>query len=266
MKIQELNKKIAYFQKGLIELMFPPGKRCPVCNQELSLQNGLGKNCFHKIALISKPYCEKCGRPLRLDVAGKRICDQCETTPYFFEKSRSVAIYEGALREYLADLKYRYRPELGEALGELLVEWFKFHQVFGKIDLIIPIPIHHQKMVIRGYNQAELLANPLQRYLGIKQKSDIMIRHVFTETQNSLHKEARFNNVRGAFQVKNALEVSNSNILLVDDIFTTGATVSEAARILLRAGASRVNVLTLATGVIESRWLEKEQQHGHQEL
>ena len=266
MKFQEFKKIILYIQKCLIELLFPSGKQCPVCHQEKSLRNGLGNNCFQKIALISKPICEKCGRPLRLDMVGKQICEQCETTRYYFDKSRSVAIYEGALREYLADLKYRYRPELGEAWGELLVEWYRFHQDFGKIDLIIPIPIHHQKKVIRGYNQAELLAKPLQRHLGIKQKSDIINRHVFTENQNALHKEARFKNVSNAFKVDNANEVSNSSILLIDDIFTTGATVSEAARILLRAGALRVNVLTLAAGVIESQWLEKEKKDGHQEL
>lgn len=266
MRFQEIKKVSNHLKKGLLELIFPPGRLCPICQEEKSFKNGLGENCLKKISFIVAPICEKCGRPLRLAAAGRRRCTQCETTQYFFNQSRAVTLYDGALREYLAELKYRYRPELGEALGELLVEWIKINQVFGKIDLIVPVPIHHQKLMIRGYNQAELLANPLQRHLGIKLKSDIIIRHMLTESQNALHKEDRFANVNGAFQVKEAKEVLKANILLVDDILTTGATASEIARVLLKAGASRINVLTLAAGVMETEWLEKEKQDGHQEL
>ncbi len=187
------------------------------------------------------------------------LCTQCIQTRYYFSQARSVALYEGALREYLSELKYRYRPELGLALGELLVEWAKLHrEYFKKINIIIPIPIHSQKMAVRGYNQAELLANPLQRYLGIYIKSAIIIRDKITESQNSLHKEERFYNISGAFRLLDTRGLPGARVLLVDDILTTGATVSEAARILLRGGAKEVKVLTLAGGVIDSQWFGSE--------
>ncbi len=241
--------------KGMVELVFTSPSYCPVCGQEESLANGLGKNCLRKIALIQAPVCRKCGRPKRLLATVGDICNQCNETRYFFSEARAVAVYDGALREYLTELKYRYRPDLGEALGMLIVDWIKYHREFyRKINLIIPIPIHWQKLSVRGYNQAELLANPLQKYLGIKIKNDIIIRDKITESQNALSKEERFANIDRAFRVNDTVSVSGARVLLVDDIFTTGATVSEAARVLLRAGALDVKVLTLAGGVMDSEW------------
>ena len=101
-----------------------------------------------------------------------------------------------------------------------------------------------------------MLANPLQRYLGIKLRSDIIVRDKLTESQNSLSKDKRFSNIAGAFRVVNTQGLSGASVLLVDDILTTGATASEAARLLLRAGALKVKVLTLAVGVIDTTWVE----------
>ncbi len=241
---------------GLIELIYPAAKECPICRQEPSYRQGIGKNCFQKISLITPPICQKCGRPLRLKVEDEDTCGQCKGNRYYFSKARAVGLYEGALREYLSELKYRYRPELGEALGELMVEWIKINPEYQKIDLIIPVPIHRQKLELRGYNQAELLANPIQRHFGIKLKNDIIVRDKLTESQNSLSKENRFSNIANAFRVIDAQSLSGTSVLLIDDILTTGATVSEAARVLLRSGAITVKVLTLAVGVIDTTWLE----------
>ncbi|HBF38156.1 MAG TPA: hypothetical protein DDW50_12650 [Firmicutes bacterium] len=256
MRIGNLENSIWFREigRGLVELLFPPSERCPVCFQENRFHNGLGKNCLAKISWIMPPVCVKCGRPLRLEAAEKEICGQCSETRYYFSKVRSVAVYEGALREYLTELKYRYRPDLASALGILLVEWVKDHHEFQKLDFIIPIPIHRQKLMVRGYNQAELLANPLQNYLGIPIKNDIIMRDRITLSQNALHKEERFSNVSQAFRVVNAKPLAGAKVLLVDDIFTTGATVSEAARVLIRAGAFEVKVLTLAGGIFDPEW------------
>lgn len=251
----EIRKRMRQIGEGMVELLFPPQQQCPVCRQEDSYHGGLGKNCLRKIALVLPPICLKCGRPKRLAAAAKETCPQCNENQYYFSEARSVGVYEGALREYLAELKYRYRPDLGQALGMLLVEWVKNHRSYQKINLIIPIPIHWQKLTARGYNQAELLANPLQKYLGIPLKCDIIVRNKITLSQNALHKEERFANVHEAFRVVNTKPLAGKKILLIDDIFTTGATVSEASRVLMRAGALDVKVLTLAGGVLDSEWL-----------
>ncbi|TCL64807.1 ComF family protein [Hydrogenispora ethanolica] len=252
---KEAKKWYQSLGSGIAELIFPPRQLCPVCHQEESIQRGLGRRCLQRIALIVPPICERCGRPLRLAVAHARQCSQCERNQYYFSQARSVALYEGALREYLAELKYRYRPDLGPALGELLVEWAKLHSEFvRKIDRIVSIPIHSQKMMLRGYNQAELLANPLRNYLGIRSTYSIMMREKLTESQNALDKEERFANISGAFRVVDHSGLTGARVLLIDDILTTGATASEAARVLLRGGARDVKVLTLAAGVIDSQW------------
>ena len=252
----EVKKWLEQVGAGLVELIYPSSKECPVCRQEPSYRQGIGRNCLRKIGLIIPPICLKCGRPLRLKAEGQSVCSQCNENRYYFSKARAVGLYEGALREYLSELKYRYRPELGEALGKLMVEWVKLEPEFQKADLIIPIPIHRLKLELRGYNQAELLANPLQKYLGIKLKNDIIIRDKLTESQNSLNKEDRFLNITNAFRVVNGKELTGTSVLLIDDILTTGATASEAARVLLRAGARTVKVLALAAGVMETTWLD----------
>lgn len=251
----EVKKWFCQVGFGLIELIYPATKECPICRQEPSYRQGIGKNCFQKIGLITPPICHKCGRPLRLKVEGKDTCSQCNENRYYFSEARAVGLYEGALREYLSELKYRYRPELGEALGELMVEWIKLNPEYQKVDLIIPVPIHRQKMELRGYNQAELLANPIQRHFGIKLENDIIVRDKLTESQNSLNKDSRFSNIANAFRVVNSEALPGRSVLLIDDILTTGATASEAARVLLRAGALTVKVLTLAVGVMDTAWL-----------
>jgi competence protein ComFC len=240
---------------GLVELFFSPGALCPVCFQEKSLRSGLGENCLNQIMRISPPLCAKCGRPLRLRSVNRRFCEQCDNVQFYFGTARAVALYDGALRQYLTELKYRYRPELGEALGELLVDWVRENRNFFTADFLVPIPIHLQKLAARGYNQTELLASPLGKYFGKKILTDVLIREKFTKSQNSLKREERFFNLRDAFRVVRTGAVSGKRILLIDDIFTTGATVSEAARTLLKAGATNVDVLTLATGVMETEWL-----------
>jgi ComF family protein len=251
----ESRKLLQQIGRGMVELLFPPQPQCPACQQEESYHQGLGKNCLRKIALIVPPICSKCGRPKRLVTATQKFCPQCSETQYYFSEARAVGVYEGALREYLTELKYRFRPDLGEALGMLLVEWVKNHREFQKINIIIPIPIHWQKLTVRGYNQAELLAKPLQKYLGIPIINDIIIRDKITQTQNALNKEERFLNIHEAFRVVNTKLLNGANILLIDDIFTTGATVSEASRVLMRSGALDVKVLTLTAGVLDSEWL-----------
>jgi ComF family protein len=258
MKLRErkINQYLHHLANEWVNLFFPPRNFCPVCGQEERLRNGLGKNCLARISLIQPPVCRKCGRPQRLAAAENDLCGQCATAAYYFSSARAVALYEGLLREILAELKYRFRPDLGAVLGILLVEWIKLHQDFRESDILIPVPINHQKLMERGYNQAELLAKPLQRYLGIDLKTNIIVRDKVTRSQNELNKEERFSNIKDAFRVVNSEALAQAKVLLIDDILTTGATASEAARVLLRAGAKEVKVLTLAAGVIDKEWIQ----------
>ncbi|HOP75593.1 MAG TPA: ComF family protein [Bacillota bacterium] len=258
MKLTEVKKILTEISRGMMEIVFPAEPVCPVCREEPALGRGLGRKCLNRIALIVPPICSICGRMLRVHQASVSKCLECSGTEYYFSQARAVALYDGALREYLSEVKYRYRPDLGIALGELMVEWLKANPKYGKFDLIIPVPIHPQKMAKRGYNQAELLAIPLQKHLGIPIKNDIIIRCRFTETQNALDRESRFSNVKEAFQAVQAGALTGKRVLLIDDIMTTGATASEVSRTLLRAGALDVKLLTLAAGVIDKQWLHPE--------
>jgi predicted amidophosphoribosyltransferase len=194
---QRIKNLLIQLGAGLSELLFPPRSLCPVCFRKESLHRGLCQDCLRQIALINPPVCERCGRLLRGAQVSSKSCDQCRNTPYYFSRARAVALYDGPLREILAEVKYRYRPDLGLALGELLVEWVKGRPEYRQIDCIIPVPLHHDKLMRRGYNQAELLARPLARYLGIRLENDLLLREKLTESQNALDKSARLSNIRG---------------------------------------------------------------------
>ncbi len=249
-KVIEKVKKIGNLLENLL-LLSP--RICVICRQEKSYYQGLGRNCLQKIAFIKGSICKCCGRPYGDNRFPQEVvCDQCQQTKYYFTTARAVGIYEGFLKKVLAELKYRYRPELGTALGYLLVDWFAINRAYFAPDLIIPIPLHPERLVKRGYNQGELLATPLAKYLGIKIQNDLLMREKATLSQNSLSREARFLNIKNAFRCVNAGVVAQKQVLIIDDIFTTGATVSAAAETLLQAGAREIKILTLTTGLFHN--------------
>lgn len=232
-------------------LIFPEEQFCPICLRNHSKNGNLCSECLKRISFIIPPFCRICGRTIRLKDTTE-ACVQCRQHRLLFTKARAVALYDGLLRECLKELKYRYRPELGFALGNLLTEWFKLNATkegFRDCDVLVTVPLHRQKMLQRGYNQAKLLAEPLATYLGKPLYDDeVLSRIKETDRQSSLDAHERHKNLKGVFEVVVPNLIADKKILLIDDILTTGATASEAARALLRAGAIEVKLLTLASG------------------
>ncbi|MEW6097008.1 MAG: ComF family protein [bacterium] len=239
------------FFNDLINFIFPA--KCRTCNESLSTleEKYICKECFSKIDFIRPPYCDKCGKVLveSFSEIEKPLCKECQTIKRYFYKARVVGVYEGILRESIHIFKFEKKIGLHKPLGELLVNYLKEQQgdLIRQIDFIIPVPLHRKRLKSRGFNQAQLLCCYIERHFNVPLNLDLK-RIRFTPPQMNLKREERLQNIKGAFEIKNHNSIMGKSILLVDDIFTTGATVDECSKVLINAGAKQVFVLTLARG------------------
>ena len=230
--------------KKIISVFFPD--RCPVCAKAVgSLEKGIHARCREKLSYITGACCIRCGRPLFDERKGR--CDNCEHTQYAYEAGKSVWLYDETMQRLIYDLKYGGCREYGEFLGEEMTRLFAETIKEWKIDRIVPVPIHPNRMKERGYNQAEIPARVLAERLGISLDTGLLRRTKKTQAQKELDKRERMRNLSGAFCCTAALK-NRERILLIDDIYTTGSTMHACALSLRRAGAEAVFFLTAACG------------------
>lgn len=163
-----------------------------------------------------------------------------------------VAIYDGALRTAIHRFKFKGRKKLAQALGIIIVQYLSQSPSLemSEIDLIVPVPLHQKRLRQRGFDQTDLLAQVIGRYFGVD-VSHALIRTKNTKAQFELPRQERFKNINGVFHVTDKSAVQGKRILLFDDIYTTGATISECSKALKKAGAKRVEILTLSRALEE---------------
>ena len=178
--------------------------------------------------------------------SGTLLCRHCRSGAYAFERVRSYGVYDGALGEVIRLFKYRGVMALEGFLAERLAETVREECELSEIDAIVPVPLHRSRERGRGFNQSAVLAGALGRRIGLPVREALLLRHRKTRPQTGLTFAQRRLNVRGAFAVRAGVTIDKLRILLVDDVYTTGATAHACARALRRAGARSVVVLTLA--------------------
>ena len=218
----------------LIDLLFPP--RCGGCQTAGSLWCEV---CRAAVEPIVPPWCEKCGEPFVTD----RLCANCRAHPLEIEKIRSVAVFDGVLRQAIHRFKYERLAGLAEPFGEMLAEYWRAEQLTA--DWLIPVPLHPSRERDRGYNQSELLARQLARRVNVPIRSKGLRRTRATAVQMTLNAAQRRENVAGAFACVEP-RVRGARVMIIDDVGTTGATLDACAQAVLKAGAASVMGLTLA--------------------
>ena len=187
---------------------------------------------------------------------GDHWCGACLAHRKKYTRARSAGVYTGPLKMLIHRLKYQGRTELAGPLGAVLYDTFIQHWKNGEIDCILPVPLHPRKERRRGFNQAFLMVAGWPGLAGDDAErapvgiDDIALQRVrYTVSQTGLKREERKRNIRGAFDLRRRAPIRDRSILLIDDVYTTGATVTECTRVLLAGGARRVDVLTLARAV-----------------
>ncbi len=212
--------------------------RIPICT-----------DCLEGFHRITGPVCLGCGRPITSPVAaeaGHPLCRLCRAGFYAFERARSFAAYDDALSEAISLLKYEEVTRLGQWFAARLAETVAREGLEWRADVVVPVPLHPERQRERGYNQAELIARPLARRLGLRFDPHLLVRTKPRPPRLLLSRRERWESVRGAYATRPGREVDNLRVLLVDDVMTTGATLDSCARALKDAGAAAVAGLTVA--------------------
>lgn len=228
--------------KGLLNFIFPP--QCSICKTRVQNTDTLCNECFSRIRFISKPYCEKCGRPFEFQIADELFCGACLTKKQVFHKARAAFKYDDFSRQLILPFKHSDHIELTTLLTNLLYQ--AGGDLFEEADILIPVPLHRFRLMKRKYNQSALLAKALSDRIKKPFATGVLLRVKHTQSQGHMKKAERKQNVSKAFQVKNALKIVGKHVLLIDDVMTSGATLNECAKALKKAGANKVSYLTLA--------------------
>jgi ComF family protein len=225
----------------LLDLVFPP--RCASCQQT---GTWLCDACREQITPIRPPICSRCGRPLTRPVSDVvSLCLACRHAPPTLDGIRSVAFFEGPLRLAIHRFKYRNGQPLAEPLGQLLADYLNQNHL--PADVIVPVPLHPNRLHERGYNQSALLARHLGRVTGLLVVEGCLRRVKATAPQIDLTAAQRRENVAGAFDCIDD-RLAGRHVLLIDDVYTTGATLEACAAAVRAHGARSVWALTLAHG------------------
>lgn len=206
--------------------------------------------CWADFSPLQGPVCPRCGRPFEspdaLTYSPEHTCGQCRKVSPHYDQALSVGQFEGSLREAIHQFKYRPCRSLGRPLSAWMASNVR---LISDIDIVMPVPLHRKRLRQRGFNQALLLSHGVSSEFEIPLSVDNLVRNRFTKPQVGLSGEERIKNVEGAFAIRRPGEVEDKSVLLVDDVFTSGATMNECAAALKQSGAARVMALTLARAV-----------------
>ncbi len=210
--------------------------------------------CMSTFTVISAPLCSCCGLMFKSRQGGDHFCGDCITHPKNFRIARAAVANNQQLMTAIHRFKYAGKIQLAGLLGGLMLNAYERFWELEPFDLILPVPLHSKKFRKRGFNPSYLLirswqsiSNPSAAALsGVPVNTDVLIKSKVTLPQTGLGRQQRLKNVKGAFRVKDPQKVNSKKLLLIDDVYTTGATVNECARVLLKAGAELVDVLTVA--------------------
>lgn len=234
--------------KGLADIVFPP--LCIACGAVVP-EEGIYfcPDCFSKIKFIRSPVCSCCGIPFAEAGEKNHACGTCLLSGPVFSAARAVGVYEAALMDVIHKFKYGGKTAVGEKLGKLMAEFPYPDFNIADYSMIMPVPLHPVRLRQRGFNQAVILARQITQYFSIELNFLTLTRVVCTDFQAGLGKAERGINVKHAFAVSDPRKIAGREIILVDDVLTTGSTVKECARTLLDNKAAKVAVLTLARAV-----------------
>ncbi len=243
---ETVSASLSHAARGVLDIVLPP--QCLACDELVSEPGALCASCWEGASFIAAPFCKSCGLPFEFDQGPEALCGACIRERPAFERARAVFIYNDVSRDLVTGLKHRDRLHGAPAFGRWLARAGR--ELVAEADIIAPVPLHRLRLWRRRFNQSALLAKALAREAGKTGAvvPDLLVRTRATPTQGGLNASQRRRNVRGAFAVnaRHADRVEGARVLLIDDVYTTGATLGACARALRSARAQGVDALVLA--------------------
>lgn len=232
--------------EAFLNALYPP--HCASCLADTPSGIHLCEKCAAQAPAIKAPYCRQCSQPFEGAIEGTFVCAQCRDRRLHFDCAVARYRSRGVVREFIHRFKYERHFYLRRPLADWLAETLEDERITSQpFDFLVPVPLHSARYRERDFNQADVLAKLLSKRAG-KPVLAALKRIRYTTTQTRLHREERMENLRNAFRVRHAPLVQSRHLILVDDVFTTGSTVEECARVLRQAGAASVRVVTVARG------------------
>jgi ComF family protein len=232
-----------------VDLLYP--RNCQFCLNPLGddERGVICELCAAGVKLIEPPFCRQCALPFAGKLAEPFRCGYCHDKRFHFERVVAACRAEGVVRESIHRFKYRGQMYFGEHLVGWLERAARRWLEWSEVDVVVPVPLHPRKHREREFNQAGYLADALGETFGVPVAARALRRVKDTVTQTALDAEARARNLHGAFAVADTAALAGKRVVLVDDVFTTGATLDACAKVVRVAGAERVIALTVARGI-----------------
>ena len=230
--------------QALASLFYPPV--CTICSSSIEPSEYLCDDCEAKTPRISPPFCATCSEPFSGAISGSFTCANCAHRRLYFETAVAVYRSRGIVRRVVHEFKYSHQVHLRHLVGRWLRAALDDERLRDReFDVIVPVPLHPARQRERGFNQASLLALALRDRVAAPIKP-LLERVRYKTTQTAFDRSERMENLHGAFRLRRKTDVQGLRVLLIDDVLTTGATLSECARVLKRAGAGSVHAATAA--------------------
>lgn len=246
LSIQKIKKYISTLKRAMFLAIYP--KHCPLCHKILPLTTSICPTCEKKLPFIQEPVCYRCGKPV--SSAEQEFCYDCRSFSKSFQKGYALLLYNEITKPIMADLKYHNKRILSKFLAEQILAHHREILLNTNFQYIIPVPIHKQKKKSRGYNQAELLAKELSAGLNIPVLPDLLIRTIDTLPQKYFSAQSRHKNLLCAFAFNDNYDLSSiDSVLLIDDIYTTGATMEACTKVLMSSGVKKVFIYSVCIGL-----------------
>lgn len=227
--------------RAVVDAMLPA--RCLLCGEETATE-GLCPACWRGVRFIGPPVCERCGLPFEFAIEATAVCGACLARPPAWSRSRSALVYDDVGRSMILAFKHADATHSAPVFARWSAR--AGADLLADADLLVPVPIHRRRLFARRYNQSAVLAIAIERVTGVRAAPTALARDRATPPQGGLGREERRLNVKGAIRVRRPERVAGKRVIVIDDVLTTGATIAECARVLLSAGATRVDALTIA--------------------
>lgn len=235
----------------VVDMIVPP--RCPLCSQRTADHYLLCGRCFNDLALITDPVCDQCHLPFDVPMPAGSICGACLNDPPEFDKAISVARYGGASRDLVLRLKHGKQFSVAPLMGKLMAQALQ-QSLPGLLNdknnlIVCAVPLHWKRLLSRRFNQSAMLARIVADQVNGDFIPDLLVRKRSTPSQGSLKRRERYRNVQGAFQVNKKQipdRLKDKNIILVDDVYTTGATLTACLKQLKQYKTGKIYVITFA--------------------